>query len=75
VLTNESPPKKSDMEPFNKALDVVTGIMRDGAATHPDNDWIGRSPSIMSARAEEHLRQLHEGDQQQITWRLPLHGC
>jgi hypothetical protein len=27
------------MEPFTKALEVVAQVMRDGAATHPDNDW------------------------------------
>ena len=53
------------MEPFTKALDVVTGIMRDGAASHPNNDWIGRTPQFHVGRAEDHLRQLHEGDQQQ----------
>jgi hypothetical protein len=53
------------MEPFTKALNVVTGIMRDGAATHPNNDWIGRSPEYHVGRAEEHLWLLHAGDQQQ----------
>ena len=32
------------MEPFAKALEVVARVMRDGAATHPDNDGILRSP-------------------------------
>jgi hypothetical protein len=53
------------MEPFTAALDVVTSIMRDGAASHPDNDWIGRTPEYHIDRAEEHLRLLREGDQQQ----------
>ena len=43
---------------------VVTGIMRDGAASHPNNDWIGRSPDYHVGRAEDLLRLLHEGDQQ-----------
>ena len=53
------------MEPFTQALDVVTNIMREGAATHPHNDWIGRAPDYHVGRAEEHLRLLHDGDQQQ----------
>ena len=53
------------MELFTKALDVVTTVMRDGAATHPNNDWIGRTPEYHVDRAEEHLRLLHAGDQQQ----------
>jgi hypothetical protein len=42
------------VEPFTKALEAITGVMRVGAANHPDID-----------RAEEHLRLLHEGDQRQ----------
>jgi hypothetical protein len=53
------------MEPFAKALKVVTDVMRDGAASHPDNDWIGLPPEYHIGRAEEHLRLLREGDQQQ----------
>ena len=44
------------MEPFTKALEVIADIMRDGVATHPDNDW-GRWPvDYHLARAEQHLR-------------------
>jgi hypothetical protein len=53
------------MEPFTQALEVVTGIMRDGAASHPDNEWIGRTPEYHVNRAEDHLRLLRENDQQQ----------
>src|ERR1700730_13116623 len=53
------------MEPFTKALEVVARVMRDGAATHPDNDWIRRSPEYHLGRAEEHLRLWREGDQLQ----------
>lgn len=53
------------MEPFTQALDVVTGVMCDGATSHPDNDWIGRTPDYHVGRAEDHLRLLREGDQQQ----------
>ena len=38
------------MEPFTKALEVVAGVMREGAATHPDNDWVGRSPEYHLGR-------------------------
>ena len=51
------------MEPFTKALEVIADIMRDGVATHPDNDW-GRWPvDYHLARAEQHLRRLHDGSQ------------
>jgi hypothetical protein len=52
------------MESFSTALEAVAGVMRDGAATHPDNDWIRRTPEYHLGRAEEHLRLLREGDQQ-----------
>jgi hypothetical protein len=39
--------------------------MRAGAAKHPDDDWVRRTPDYHLGRAEEHLRLLHEGDQRQ----------
>ncbi len=57
--------RNEPMEPFVKALEVVTDVMREGAASHPDNDWIGRSPEYHIGRAEEHLRRWREGDQQE----------
>ena len=39
------------MEPFTKALEVVARVMRDGAATHPDNDWVRRGPEYHQGRA------------------------
>lgn len=53
------------MEPFNKAFETVASVMRDGAVSHPDNDWIRRTPEYHLGRAEEHLRLLREGDQRQ----------
>jgi hypothetical protein len=53
------------MEPFTKALEIVARVMRDGAATHPDNDWVRRSPEYHLGRAEEHLRLWRDGDQLQ----------
>ena len=53
------------MEPFTKALEVVARVMRDGAATHPDNDWVGRSPEYHLGHAEEQLRRCRDGDQLQ----------
>ena len=44
------------MEPFIKALTVVARVMRGGAATHPDNDWVRHSPKYHVGRAEQHLR-------------------
>jgi hypothetical protein len=53
------------MEPFDQALKVIAGVMRDGVATHPDNDWVRRTPEYHLERAEEHLRALRDGDQRQ----------
>ena len=53
------------MESFAKALEVVARVMRDGAATHPDNDWIRRSAEYHVGRAEKHLRLWRDGDQLQ----------
>jgi dATP/dGTP diphosphohydrolase len=53
------------MEPFSKALGAVAEVMHDGAASHPDNDWIRRTAEYQIDRAEEHLRLLHDGDQRQ----------
>lgn len=40
------------MEPFTKALEAIAGVMRDGAASHPDNDWVRRTPEYHIGRAE-----------------------
>ena len=53
------------METFTKALEVIAQVMRDGVATHPDNEWVRRSIEYHLARAEEHLRLLHDGDQRE----------
>ena len=53
------------MEPFKHALEVIAGVMRDGVATHPDNEWVRRPVDYHLGRAEEHLRLLHEGDQRE----------
>ena len=51
------------MEPFAKGLEVVVRVMREGATTHPDNDWVWRSPEYQLGRAEEHLHLWRDGDQ------------
>ena len=51
------------MEPFSKALEAIAQVMRDGVATHPDNEWVRRSVKYHLARAEEHLRLLRDGEQ------------
>jgi hypothetical protein len=53
------------MKSFTKALEVIAQVMQDGVATHPDNDWVRRSVDYHLVRAEEHLRLLRDGDQQQ----------
>ena len=52
------------MEPFGKALEVVAGVMRDGAATHPDNDWCA-GPGVPHRPCRGALRLWREGDQRQ----------
>ena len=39
--------------------------MSNGAATHPDNDWVQRAPEYHSAPTEDHLRLSPAGDQRQ----------
>ncbi len=53
------------MEPFSKALEAIAGVMRTGAQSHPDDDWVRRTPEYHIGRAEEHLRLLLAGDQRQ----------
>jgi hypothetical protein len=50
---------------FEQALAVIAEVMRDGVASHPDNDWLVRPFEYHVNRAQEHLRLLAEGDQQQ----------
>jgi hypothetical protein len=50
---------------FAQALQVIAEVMRDGARTHPTNDWLEQTPDYHVARATEHLRLLTEGDQLQ----------
>ena len=37
------------MEPFAEAMEIVAEVMRHGAASHPDNDWLKRPLSITSS--------------------------
>ena len=53
------------MDEFTDALDIIADVMKHGAASHPDNDWVERTPEYHVARAEEHLRLLRDGDQKQ----------
>ena len=53
------------MEPFAEAIEIVAEVMRQGAASHPDNDWLSRAPEHHIRRAQEHLRLWQEGDQLQ----------
>jgi hypothetical protein len=48
---------------FEQALQVIAGIMRDGVAKHPDNEWIRRSTEYHIGRSEEHLWLLRDGEQ------------
>ena len=53
------------MKVFSEAFDIIADVMKHGAASHPDNDWVRRTPEYQIARAEEHLRLLLDGDQKQ----------
>jgi hypothetical protein len=52
-------------DPFARAFDAIARVMREGAAKHPENDWVRRAPDYHLGRAEEHLRLLRDGDQRQ----------
>ena len=41
------------MESFARALAAVAEVMRAGAATHPDNDWVRCAPGYHIGRAED----------------------
>lgn len=58
-------PRKRAATRFTRAFASVSRVMREGAAKHPDDDWVRRPPGYHLGRAEEHLRLLHEGDQRQ----------
>jgi hypothetical protein len=51
------------MKSFTKALEAIAQVMRDGVATHPDNEWVRRSVEYHLVRAEAHLRLLRDGEQ------------
>ena len=53
------------MELFADALATIADIMKHGAASHPDNDWVRRSPDYHVGRSVEHLQALQDGDQRQ----------
>ena len=40
------------MHSFDQALQVIAGIMRDGVAKHPDNEWVQRSVEYHVGRAD-----------------------
>ena len=51
------------MDSFDQALQVIAGVMRDGVAKHPDNEWVRRTIEYHVGRAEEHLQLLRDGEQ------------
>ena len=52
-------------QPFSEALEIIAEVMKHGAASHPDNDWVRRTPEYHIQRAREHLSLWQEGDQLQ----------
>ena len=54
-----------EIREFTKAVAIVAQVMKDGAATHPSNDWANWPAEYHVARATGHLRLLAEGDQRQ----------
>jgi hypothetical protein len=55
----------NSMEPFARALKIVSQVMREGALSHPENDWRQRNAAHHLRRAESHLHLLRDGDQSQ----------
>jgi hypothetical protein len=58
-----APVRIMEPQPFSEALEIIAEVMKHGAASHPDNDWVRRIPDYHVARAEEHLKLLRDGDQ------------
>jgi hypothetical protein len=54
-----------EAQPFSEALETIAEVMKHGAASHPDNDWLRRTPEYHIQRAQEHLRLWRDGDQLQ----------
>jgi hypothetical protein len=52
------------MDPFTKALEIISQVMRDGAISHPENDWTECTAEHHIRRAMSHLQTLLDGDQQ-----------
>jgi dATP/dGTP diphosphohydrolase len=50
---------------FAEAIEIVTEVMRHGAASHPDDEWRTLPFEFHVARAIEHLRQWQARDQSQ----------
>jgi hypothetical protein len=65
TLTDEQGRQELLINEFTEALDIIADVMKHGAASHPDNDWVRRTPEYHLARAEEHLRLLRNGDRKQ----------
>ena len=51
------------MQSFDQALGVIAGLMRDGVARHPDNDWVCRGPDYHVARDGALVAKNEEGEQ------------
>jgi len=62
-ISHAPAPGPTHMELFTKALETIAQVMRDGVTTHPDNDWLRWPADYHLARAEQHLRRLHDGSQ------------
>jgi hypothetical protein len=37
-------------------MEAIAGVMRDGAVSHPDGDWLRRSVEYHLGRTERHLQ-------------------
>jgi dATP/dGTP diphosphohydrolase, N-terminal len=53
------------VDEFGKALEIVAEIMRLGAKTHYEGEWMERAAEFHIGRAEEHIKLLRDGDQRQ----------
>jgi hypothetical protein len=54
-----------ELRQFTRAIETVAQVMKDGAVSHPTDDWNSRPFEYHVARAIEHLHLWSEGDQQQ----------
>jgi hypothetical protein len=63
------------MEPFTNAPRAISQAMRDGVASHPNNDWVRRSVKYHTAAPKIICGSSRMVISRRTTWRMRPHGC